>query len=179
MIIVGNDHFSGKYISKLKEIGNEKTIRFFGAVYGKKVHELYQKCAMFVSPSYLEGTSPAILEAMGCGRCIIASDIPMNRFTLGKSGVFFQPGNPDDLKEKVEDFEIVERKIVELLLEWPNMIYSDLGKGEPDVNEFCTKLSPGVMFGHTGIYNDRDERYGKWQTVTQEPNTKGLIIDRD
>lgn len=103
LLIIGDDAFSGRYLKKLKKlVNNNKNIKFIGAVYSLDVHKYYQKTALFISPSFLEGTSPAILEAMGCGRCVIAADIPMNKATIGDNGVFFKAGDHHDLSLKIE-----------------------------------------------------------------------------
>jgi glycosyltransferase involved in cell wall biosynthesis len=46
----------------------------------------------------LEGLSLALLEAMGAGLCVLASDIPENRELLDGAGFLFQPGNVVDLE---------------------------------------------------------------------------------
>ncbi len=102
LVIIGGDSYSDRYSDKLKKLANNnKNIKFIGSVYNSDIHKYYQKTALFISPSFLEGTSPAILEAMGCGRCVVAAGIPMNRATIGEHGVFFKVGDFHDLSLKI------------------------------------------------------------------------------
>lgn len=57
----------------------------------------------FLFPSWYEGFSGALVEAMMAGIPIIASDIPMNleAVTNGKTALTFKVGNPQELAEKI------------------------------------------------------------------------------
>ena len=58
---------------------------------------------IFILPSYLEGLSIALLEAMACGRAIICSDIPANRelLTHNKEALLVNPHDPEALKQAI------------------------------------------------------------------------------
>ena len=47
---------------------------------------------LFVLPSDLEGLSLALLDAMGAGLCVLASDIPENREAVEDAGFTFRQG---------------------------------------------------------------------------------------
>ncbi len=53
---------------------------------------------LFVLPSDLEGLSLALLDAMGAGVCVLASDIPENRELVEGCGFTFRQGNAADLE---------------------------------------------------------------------------------
>ena len=53
---------------------------------------------LFVLPSDLEGLSLALLDAMGAGVCVLASDIPENRELVDGTGFTFRHGDRDDLE---------------------------------------------------------------------------------
>lgn len=59
---------------------------------------------IFVLPSYTEGLSMALLEAMAAGRAIICSDIPSNRelVTHNQEGLLVNPYNPEELKSAIQ-----------------------------------------------------------------------------
>ena len=56
---------------------------------------------IFVLPSDLEGLSLALLDAMGAGLCVLASDVPENREAVDGAGFTFQRGNPADLADRL------------------------------------------------------------------------------
>jgi len=56
---------------------------------------------IFVLPSDMEGLSLALLDAMGAGLCVLASDIPENREVVEGTGYLFKPGDVGDLAERL------------------------------------------------------------------------------
>ncbi len=59
------------------------------------IPHVLQETDIFVLPSYSEGLSNALMEAMACGCACIASDVGGNRFLIhnGVSGFLFPPGD--------------------------------------------------------------------------------------
>jgi glycosyltransferase involved in cell wall biosynthesis len=101
LAIVGDNPHDKSYVESLKATGDPR-IRFLGFVYGKGYQRLCNNAYLYVQPSDVEGTSPALLGAMGFGNCVIVSDIPENLETIGNAGVSFERGNPLSLKEQLE-----------------------------------------------------------------------------
>ena len=101
LVIVGGDPYGKEYESFLRKNASDNT-RFLGYVYGKDCQNLYKGAYLYVSPSDLEGTSPALLTAMALGKCVLVSDIPENLETIGDAGFSFRHGDPEDLKEKLQ-----------------------------------------------------------------------------
>jgi glycosyltransferase involved in cell wall biosynthesis len=59
-------------------------------------------CDLFVFPSRTEGMSNALLEAMACGRVVVASDIAANRAVVGDAYPFLFPvGDVDSLASAI------------------------------------------------------------------------------
>ena len=67
-------------------------------VSGEAFEELLTNAMLFLLPSDLEGLSLALLEAMGAGLCVLASDIPENRELVDGAGFLFEPGSVSDLE---------------------------------------------------------------------------------
>jgi glycosyltransferase involved in cell wall biosynthesis len=101
LVIVGGDPYRKEYELFLRKKANENTI-FLGYVYGKEYEDLCKGAYLYVSPSELEGTSPALLTAMALKKCALVSDIPENLETIGDAGFSFRHGNIEDLREKLQ-----------------------------------------------------------------------------
>lgn len=67
------------------------------------VPNLLRRAALYVHPSYMEGLSFALMEAMEMGTPIIASDIGENAELVvpGETGLLFRSGDASDLAEKL------------------------------------------------------------------------------
>lgn len=95
----------GPYLPELKKIAeNSKTpVKFRGWIDKKdpKFYELYNKSSIFILPSTAESFGMVTAEAMAAGCAVIASDIPTHREILGKAGLFVEPQNSGQIKEKL------------------------------------------------------------------------------
>lgn len=69
------------------------------------LREYLSNCSVFVLPSLFETFGIVLLEAMACGKPVIASDImgPRDIITDGKDGLLFEKGNITDLKSNLEE----------------------------------------------------------------------------
>lgn len=88
---------------KLKEqaAGMPSCVTDLGWISGAEKHKYLQECDIFVMPSYFEGQSVSILEAMACSCGIVASDtggIP-DMILEGETGLLTPPGDADALEE--------------------------------------------------------------------------------
>ena len=81
--------------------GNENII-FTGFVTGKRLHELFSNCYLFVLPSEIEGLPIALLEAMSYSNCTLVSDIPENLEAQNGLGYNFKNMDSDDLAQKLQ-----------------------------------------------------------------------------
>jgi len=102
LVIVGDNPYNKEYVEDLKRNAPPGAI-FPGAIYGTGVKELYRQSYLFISPSELEGTSPALLEAMGAGTCVVVNGIPEQLETIGEAGVYYRMNDLEDLKQKVQE----------------------------------------------------------------------------
>lgn len=82
--------------------GVEDHVRFLG--YREDVADLMAAADLFVFPSLFEGIGGAVIEAMGLGLPIIASDIRVLREVLGEdAGVFAAPGSPSAISGRIRE----------------------------------------------------------------------------
>lgn len=98
---------SGPEESKLKKLVKglniEKNVNFLGFISGEKKYAYYKSADIYVQPSRYETFGVAVLEAMACGKPVVASNVGGIPFVVedGKTGLFFECGNIEDLAEKV------------------------------------------------------------------------------
>jgi len=94
----------GEIISEFIGDADNYNARDLGIISGKKKAEAFAEADVFVLPSYTEGFSMAVLEAMSYGLPVIVT--PVGAFPEvvkeGVNGFFVEPGNADDLEAKIE-----------------------------------------------------------------------------
>lgn len=75
---------------------------------------LYNLSEFFVYPSFYEGFGMSSLEAMACGKPIIASNIPPFLEVIGDAGIFFNPYNTSQLSKALVELSLNENLRKEL-----------------------------------------------------------------
>jgi glycosyltransferase involved in cell wall biosynthesis len=101
LVVVGGNPYGSAYELSLKRMVGENRVRFLGYVYGPDMENLFKGAYLYVTASELEGTSPALLSAMGFGNCALVSDIPENLETIGNAGLTFRSRDVQDLHDKM------------------------------------------------------------------------------
>lgn len=96
LVIVGDNPYHPEYVQGLRDAADDR-VRFVGPVFGEAFWELCANSYAYVQPSEVEGTSPVVLSAMGCGRCVIVNGIQENLDTVGDAGLAYYPNDVDDL----------------------------------------------------------------------------------
>ncbi len=98
---------SGPYENKLKEISATfqlNNVEFLGLQPHKQCINLIRKARFLIMPSECYETfGLTIIEAFACGKPVIASNLGAMAELVenGKTGLLFEPGNADDLAEKL------------------------------------------------------------------------------
>jgi glycosyltransferase involved in cell wall biosynthesis len=96
LVLAGGSTYGDEYAGRLRAHSSDK-VRLLDWVSGDALDELLCNAMIFVLPSDLEGLSLALLDAMGAGLCVLASDVPENHEVVEGAGFTFQPGDPNDL----------------------------------------------------------------------------------
>jgi glycosyltransferase involved in cell wall biosynthesis len=96
LVLAGGSSHTDDYVAQLRRHESSR-IRFFDWLSGNALEELLTNAAVFVLPSDIEGLSLALLDAMGAGVCVLASDIPENAEAIGDAGFIFKRGDVQDL----------------------------------------------------------------------------------
>lgn len=116
LVLAGNGLKNSKYHQLVTTLDLGERIQFLGSVQRQDIPSLYAACDVFVMPGDVESLSISTLEALACGKPVIAA----NAMALpelvrdGRNGYLFQPGNPHDLASKID-------KIASNSQAWPEM----------------------------------------------------------
>jgi glycosyltransferase involved in cell wall biosynthesis len=102
VICCSRDVFWQRMKKKIKEMKAEKFVKLLGFVPDEELVSLYQRAAVFVQPSLMEGFDLTVIEAMASGLPVICSDIPVHREICGKAAVYFNPYDVRDMAEKIK-----------------------------------------------------------------------------
>ena len=100
--VFGDGPLRTELVAQAASLGLAERVTFFGTQQG--VANCLSACDVLVSTSLVEGLSNAILEAMGLGVPVIATDIPGNREIVlaGQTGWLVPVRSPDVLAATIE-----------------------------------------------------------------------------
>jgi glycosyltransferase involved in cell wall biosynthesis len=91
LIIVGQLDSRSSYSRTLLTAAQDRRVMFMGPVYDKpKLQALRRNAFGYFHGHSVGGTNPSLLEALGCGRFILAHDNLFNREVAGEVAFFFK-----------------------------------------------------------------------------------------
>lgn len=104
-LIVGEGPLRAELEAQSHELGIDDQVRFHGAVPHHALPEYYRRAAIAVFPFVeaadgdQEGFGLVVVEAMGCGCAVIASDLPAVRDPIpdDQSGLRVRPGDAEQI----------------------------------------------------------------------------------
>jgi glycosyltransferase involved in cell wall biosynthesis len=102
LVLAGTGALKEEMETLSHELGLDDAARFLGWV--QTTRPLYQAADLFVLPSWSEGMSMALLEAMACGLPPVVSDIPGSAdiVTQEQNGLLVAPGDEEGLAAALE-----------------------------------------------------------------------------
>ena len=95
---------TGPEEKKVRNVANSKTnVHYLGNQSKQNTISLIRGSDLLIQPSLLEGISSTILEAMGCGTCVIASNVGGNSEVIENdiTGVLIKPNSHEELLDKI------------------------------------------------------------------------------
>lgn len=94
LIIAGRIDPTDPYTARILSMaGTDRRIVLTNIVCGSTLAELLCNCCLYVLPSYVEGMSMSLLEALSAGARCLVSGIAENRETAGRCAWYFPPGD--------------------------------------------------------------------------------------
>lgn len=103
-LLVGGGPLEADLRSEINRCRLDGVVRLAGAVTDRLTLSIfYQNAYAFVQPSPVEKLSTSLLEAMSCGKAVIAADMPCARDVIvdGENGLLVQPCRPDELAKSM------------------------------------------------------------------------------
>ena len=105
LVVVGHGEMEPSYRNLAYDLRLGERVLFVTDADDQALVARYRGCDVLVLPPFNRNESFGIvlLEAMACGKPVIASDLPGVRavFENGRQGLLVEPGNIDDLAEKI------------------------------------------------------------------------------
>ena len=103
LVVVGDSPFFSEYRQRLRDdAARDPRVRMLGYVYDERYRELLANAYAYVHPLRSDGTSPALLQAMGYGNCVVASGVSEARAAVGDAALVFTPGDAAGLARQLE-----------------------------------------------------------------------------
>ncbi len=118
LVLVGNEVANEKshFLDMAKQAGlRAKELVFTGYVSNEDLALLYNACTLFVFPSWHEGFGLPVLEAMACGKAVIAANSSSLPEVVGRQDALFAPR--DDVAMAAKMVEVLDDPHFRQLLE--------------------------------------------------------------
>jgi len=101
--IVGDGPNRAEYEELTRKLGLQDVVRFHGLKTKQEVAEFMKHCDIFVLPSLFETFGVVLIEAMACGKPLIATDIGgPNEIITPEVGVLVPPGDSEALARTLD-----------------------------------------------------------------------------
>lgn len=121
LILVSDGPQREALIQQAANLGISPFVEFVDPMQQEALVDYYQMADLFCLPSFSEGLPCVILEAMACGKPVVASNVGgIAEVVDEQSGILVEPGDANALceallqaKNRVWDGEIIRNKIVE------------------------------------------------------------------
>jgi glycosyltransferase involved in cell wall biosynthesis len=101
LVVVGDSSFTDGYAQSLRDAHDN--VVFTGYLYGAQLATVFRHAGLFVLPSDVEGLPIVLLESLGLGTPVLASDIAPNQEVLGSRGDYFRAGDVGHLLTRLEE----------------------------------------------------------------------------
>lgn len=112
LLVVGGANYQSRYLADLERTQDPR-IRFLGPIYEPEhIEALYLGARAYIHGHEVGGTNPSLVTAMGCGRLVLAHDVPFNREVLAGSGLLWTK-EPGSLRARIDEVEAKAKPLQE------------------------------------------------------------------
>lgn len=134
--ITYEDPFEAEAIIKNSKYGNN--YHYLGLISGDEKLKHFSEADIFILPSYSEGFSRALLEAMAMGKPLVYTPVGAHKEVLvnGENGIMVYPGKTEDLAAAIKKI-LADRDLRNKIAE-NNYFYS---RNKFNVNSICENFS--------------------------------------
>jgi glycosyltransferase involved in cell wall biosynthesis len=137
LIIAGSGPLKNQLMEQSQQLGIGHQVKFVGRLTHIELVTLYQTATLAVFPFIqtqdgdMEGLGLVMVEAMGCGCPVIASDLPAVRDVInhGENGILVEPNNSRILAVNIEYFlkssiknELIDFRTILKKFDWINIV---------------------------------------------------------
>jgi glycosyltransferase involved in cell wall biosynthesis len=109
LLLIGDGPLLNELQIQANKLGLKDKVIFAG--WRQDVLEILPGCDLFIFPSFLEGLSNSILEAMACGLPCLVSDISENREIITNPEQRFPVDQPDALSKKINEVLLSKERL--------------------------------------------------------------------
>lgn len=101
ILVCPRDVFSERLKNEIEKRNLEKSVELKGYLPPEKLSALFQKATAYVFPSLSEGFGIPGLNAMASDLPVVCSNIPVLKEIYTDAALYFDPNNPKDIAEKI------------------------------------------------------------------------------
>lgn len=119
-----SEKFKKKILGLIHQHNLQSSVEFLGPIINEKKWDIYAQSDVLILPSLSEGQPLVLLEALGMGLVIIATDVGGISDTLKSSrNLLIQPGNQDDLTNSIRNILAYDVKTIRKIQEENRQIF--------------------------------------------------------
>lgn len=110
LVIVGDAPYMDSYKDLLKSLTEyDERIVFTGYAFGEDYAQLSSHAYVYIQPSGVDGTRPALLDQLGFGNCVLVRNSAVNMEVIADCGCFFEKERlVDNLAEMLYHLDVHE-----------------------------------------------------------------------
>ncbi|MGE4489122.1 MAG: glycosyltransferase [Kiritimatiellales bacterium] len=115
LVIIGDAPYTGDYKAEIQKLAAEDSrVVLTGYAFGNDYAQLSSSAYVYVQPSGVDGTRPALLDQMGFSNCVLVRNSAVNMEVIGDCGCFFDR----------ESMEVSLTEVMQDLTEHPDRVNS-------------------------------------------------------